>query len=90
MGILLAERHHPASNRVRVNIVRFLGETPYEVLHTSGHAFPEDIAKLIQTVDPKVIVPMHTECTEEFSSLELFALRASRVRVLQDGETLEI
>ncbi len=72
------------------NIVRFMGETPYESLHTSGHAFPEDIARLIEAVDPEIIVPMHTECAEEFSSLELFAPWAGRFRVLQDGEILEV
>ena len=72
------------------HILRFMGDLPCTVLHTSGHAFPEDIARLIQTADPKIIVPMHTERAEEFASLELFAPWAERVRALQDGETLEI
>ena len=72
------------------HILRFMGDLPCTVLHTSGHAFPEDIARLIQTADPKIIVPMHTERAEEFASLELFAPWAERVRALQDGETLEL
>ncbi len=72
------------------DILRFIGETPFEVLHTSGHAFPEDIARLIQAVDPRIIVPMHTESAEDFSSIKLFAPWADRIHVLQDGEILEI
>ena len=72
------------------DIVRYMGETPFEVLHTSGHAFPEDIAEVFQAVEPKLIVPMHTEMADEFSSFEPFAPWADRVRVLSDGEALTI
>ena len=33
----------------------------HDTLHTSGHAYVETIANLIKTVDPKWILPMHTE-----------------------------
>ncbi|MEL7655815.1 MAG: MBL fold metallo-hydrolase RNA specificity domain-containing protein, partial [Bacillota bacterium] len=35
-------------------------------LHTSGHAFEEDIRKLITGLSPKEIVPIHTICPEAF------------------------
>ena len=35
-------------------------------LHTSGHAFEEDIKKLITGLSPKEIVPIHTFCPEAF------------------------
>ena len=41
-------------------------------LHTSGHATPETIAKLIETVKPqKWIYPMHTTKAEEFRNLNI-------------------
>ncbi len=40
--------------------------------HTSGHATPKDIKKMIQTVDPKKsIIPIHTEHPEKFEELGL-------------------
>lgn len=35
-------------------------------LHTSGHAFEEDIQKVIKELSPKEIVPIHTFCPEAF------------------------
>ena len=41
-------------------------------LHTSGHATPETIAKIIETVKPKKrIYPMHTGKAEEFRKLPI-------------------
>lgn len=71
-------------------LLRFIGGRPYETLHTSGHAYVETIAKLMETVDPKWVVPMHTQRAEEFSSIPAFARWKDRVRVLQDGETLPL
>lgn len=71
-------------------LINFIGGRPIEHLHTSGHAYVETIARLIETVDPKVIVPMHTERAEEFSSIREFAPYKDRVRVLKDGEPLSL
>ena len=71
-------------------LLRFIGGRPYETLHTSGHAYVETIAKLMETVDPKWVVPMHTQRAEEFSSIPAFARWKDRVRVLQDGEALPL
>lgn len=44
----------------------------FKELHTSGHATPETIAKVIETVKPrKRIYPMHTGKAEEFRKLEI-------------------
>lgn len=59
-------------------------------LHTSGHAYVEDIARLIQLTDPKIIIPMHTERAEEFSTIPEFAPWADRVKVLKDGKPLPL
>jgi ribonuclease J len=55
-------------------------------LHTSGHAYVETIAKLIEMTNPKVIIPMHTECADEFAKVAEFTPYKDRVRVLSDGE----
>ena len=44
----------------------------FKELHTSGHATPETIAKIIETVKPqKRIYPMHTGKAKEFLTLEV-------------------
>ena len=50
----------------------FIGNHRMEVLHTSGHAYVETIEKLIRLTNPKVIIPMHTECAEEFGRIPAF------------------
>jgi ribonuclease J len=59
-------------------------------LHTSGHAYVETIAKLIEMTKPKVIIPMHTECADEFAKVAEFAPYKDRVRVLCDGEKYRV
>lgn len=67
-------------------VQRFIGNRRMEVLHTSGHAYVETIEKVIRLTDPKVIIPMHTECADEFGSIPVFAPYRDRVKVLEDGE----
>lgn len=71
-------------------LIDFIGGRPVEHLHTSGHAYVETIAKLIETVDPKVIIPMHTERADEFAAIPEFALRKGRVQVLNDGQVFSL
>ena len=40
-----------------------------EILHTSGHADENAIRKLIETVNPDVIIPVHTENAERFKKI---------------------
>ena len=72
------------------HLIDFIGGRPIEQLHTSGHAYVETIARLIETVQPKVIVPMHTQRADEFSSIPEFAPWADRVKVLTDGKPLNL
>lgn len=53
-------------------------------LHTSGHAFEEDIKKVIKGLSPKEIVPIHTFCPEKFFEF------SQRVTLQQDGVPFEI
>jgi ribonuclease J len=49
--------------------------------HTSGHAPVKDLQKLAVALNPKMLIPVHTEHGEEFS--QIFA----NVVTLSDGET---
>lgn len=56
----------------------------WETLHTSGHASPEDIRMVVEMVDPKIVIPMHTDSPQHMQSL----CPNRNVLVLQDGEEL--
>ena len=71
------------------SLIDFIGGRSIEPLHTSGHAYVETIARLIETVQPKWIVPMHTEKADEFTSIPAFAPYRDRVQVLTDGMPLD-
>lgn len=64
----------------------FIGSHRMEILHTSGHAYVETIAKLISMTNPKTIIPMHTECADAFGEIAAFAPYRDRIKVLQDKE----
>lgn len=64
----------------------FIGSHRMEILHTSGHAYVETIEKLIRLTNPKLIIPMHTECADDFGEIPAFALYRDRVKALQDKE----
>lgn len=53
-------------------------------VHTSGHIHAADIADLIQQVNAKLVIPVHTFEPERFHAI------AANVRILKDGETLEL
>ncbi len=71
-------------------LIDFIGGRPVESLYTSGHAYVETIVRLIETVQPRVIVPMHTERAEEFSFVQEFSRWKDRVTVLKDGVALSL
>lgn len=55
-----------------------------EYAHTSGHMYPKDIERLVCKIDPKVVVPIHTEHPELFSNW------LSEIKIPHTGETLEL
>lgn len=54
-------------------------------IHTSGHATIKDLQKLVKDIEPKTIIPIHTECKEQYK--ELFE---APVLEVQDGITLDL
>lgn len=71
------------------NIIRITGgEEKVIHLHTSGHAYVETIAELMEKVNPDMVIPMHTEMAEGFKDFEEFAKWKNSVHELFDGEEL--
>lgn len=68
------------------NIKKFLDGYKRLDMHTSGHADSDAIKMVIDTVQPDVIIPMHTEVPEAF--LKLVGDR--KVNLLNDGEKVNI
>ena len=67
-------------------VTDFLEGYDYDLLHTSGHAYVETIAELAKIVDPKKIIPMHTESPEAFLELPALAEFKERIKVIEDRE----
>jgi len=62
-------------------------EYNFRILHTSGHASPEDIKKLYEAVNPKQgLIPIHTDSPEMFKEL----IPNGIVILLDDGKKLLI
>ena len=49
-------------------------------VHTSGHILSSDIARFVEAISPKTVVPVHT------FEPELFRQHVENVRILRDGE----
>jgi ribonuclease J len=67
----------------RTDLVQFLDSHNIELLeiHTSGHAYVEDLKKLAHVLDPRFVVPIHTFHPEQYSRIY------ENIVQLDDGET---
>jgi len=54
-------------------------------IHTSGHAYRQDITTFLNEVKPKLVIPIHSDKVGEFKNLT-----DVDVSVMEDGETIEI
>lgn len=69
------------------DIADFLSGYDYERLHTSGHAFTEDIIKVYETVAPKCgLIPIHGETPEKLLNF----IPNEKLFLLNDGEKLSL
>ena len=66
----------------RTNMVQLLESQGIELteIHTSGHAFTEDLKRLASSLNPRCLVPIHTFYPERFEGLH------GNVMQLNDGE----
>lgn len=54
-------------------------------LHTSGHAYIRDLQEFVQKIEPKVIIPIHTQLPEKYTELY-----SAEIKILKDGEILNL
>ncbi len=54
------------------------------LIHSGGHAHPEDLVELVRRLAPKAVVPIHTEAAAQFAQI------MPNVHVIDDGEAVEI
>lgn len=54
------------------------------VVHSGGHAHPEDLARLVTALGPKCVVPMHTLAPEVFTAF------AAPLVGVKDGKALDL
>jgi len=54
------------------------------LIHSGGHAHPEDLVNLVNRLRPRVVVPIHTEGASKYADI------MPNVRVVNDGETVDI
>ena len=59
----------------------------YIYLHTSGHAHFEAIQKVCQVVNPKILIPIHSEKPSEFKEMKL---DNCEIKELVDGNCIDI
>ncbi len=65
----------------------FLAPYDYHVLHTSGHASPQDLKRVYECVKPKRgLIPIHTEAPEVFRKF----VQEDRLVLLNDGDVFSI
>jgi ribonuclease J len=57
---------------------------PFHQVHTSGHASPDDLKRLVTALNPKMLVPIHSDAPERYSELNPY------VTAHTDGEWWEI
>lgn len=56
----------------------------FHIIHSGGHAFPQTLKKTVNTIQPKLLVPIHTQNPDAYR--DYFDCP---VRVLSDGERFE-
>lgn len=58
-------------------------------IHASGHASKEDLVKIVETIDPEVVIPVHTEAPGLDWFKETFGGQR-RVETLEEGKWMDI
>jgi len=70
----------------RTDLAQFLGSKNIELLeiHTSGHAYVEDLKKLAQVLAPRFVVPIHTFHPDQYDKIY------DTIVQLDDGQTHDL
>ena len=51
-----------------VDVTQLADGEPLIQHHTSGHATPADLVRLVQALKPEVVVPIHTEAPDAYAT----------------------
>jgi ribonuclease J len=62
---------------------------PMENIHTSGHAYLEDLKRLVEILKPKTLIPIHTLHGDDFSNHFENVVRLKDGQLFEIGETHE-
>ena len=60
------------------------GYFPAHKAHCSGHASRKDLEEIARSINPKVLIPVHTENAEAFRKVHF------NVKIPEKGERMEI
>lgn len=77
-GYLKENSMKPTLNFIKDNNMKF------QLLHTSGHASIETLKKVVSTIKPKVVIPIHSFNPEKFNEIY------SNVTLLKDNELYKV
>lgn len=78
---------NPESPAYNEKLAKAVGPN-YEYIHTSGHADSHTLRQLLWEMDAEMIIPMHTTNPKKF--LELFPENEWQIRLMKDGEVLDL
>jgi ribonuclease J len=54
--------------------------------HASGHASPGELLEVVEEINPKMVVPVHTENPQFFKEM----VKGREVRIVKDGDRIQI
>jgi len=79
----LEGEENEAERTVLENWMKHFG-VQFHKAHCSGHASKEDLAHIIKAINPKILIPIHTEKAEDFKKLHV------NVRLPEKEKTMEL
>jgi len=83
------ERPYPGQEASYENYMTFVRKMRLKLdtsFHVSGHAYTKDLKTLAESINPKMLIPIHTNSPDAFKDL----LPGLNVKVLTDNETITI
>lgn len=54
-------------------------------VHTTGHVYYEDLKNICQLVEPKILIPIHTEKPSVFEDIKF---RECKIQMYEDGKEI--
>ncbi len=79
----LEGEENEAERTVLENWMKHFG-VKFHKAHCSGHASRKDLEHIVKTINPKILIPIHTQKAEDFKGFHV------NVKIPEKGKTLEI